>query len=155
MKSLSITIFLLGVITSLAPIKAFAQCDQFIGKILSEHLKPVIESADCPFAKKAGLDKKGHRLGNVCYESSGPTSHIRIETHLNCHGSKKGLFAFAKPSVSEDVAIEAEVRGSDCHLNYVRVKPSGEMGKALTSLFDANKEARKALEQGLTTVCNK
>jgi hypothetical protein len=104
------------------------------------------------------LDKKGHRLGNVCYESSGPTSHIRIETHLNCHGSKKSVGAIAfgdKLSVSEDVTIEAEVRGSDCHLNYARVKPSGEMGKVLTSLFDANKEARKALEQGLATVCNK
>lgn len=152
MKVFSITAPILVVLTSFAPMKAFAQCDQLIGNILSKHLRPEIENADCAVVRRAGLDKKGHELKRVCYESSGPTSHIRIDTHLNCHTSPKAVF---KSSVSENVTVEADVSGSDCKLNYVKVKPSGELGKVLVALFNANGKARKALEQGLAEVCNK
>jgi hypothetical protein len=153
MKIVRITAPFLVVITSLSPMKTFA-CDQFIGNILSKHLRPVIENASCI----AGLDKNGHQLAGVCYESSGPTSHIKIDTHLNCHASNEsvvGKLVGGKnvPSVSENVTVEADVRGADCHLNYVNVKPSGELGKVFAALFDANGKARKALEDGLAEAC--
>jgi hypothetical protein len=46
-----------------------------------------------------------------------PTSHIRIDTHLNCHASSEGFFSKlggskTTPSISENVTVEAEARGS-------------------------------------------
>lgn len=157
MNVLSSTATIILILAALTPVKAFAECDQFIGNILSKHLRPVIENADCPVA---GLDKKGHDLVGVCYESSGPTSHIIIDTHLNCHASGESVVsklfgARNAPSVSENLTVEADVRGADCHLNYVNVKPSGELGKVLVALFDANGKAREALEQGLADACKK
>jgi hypothetical protein len=57
--------------------------------------------------------------------------------------------------VSENVTVEADVMGADCHLNYVNVRPSGELGKVVVALFDANGKAREALEQGLADACKK
>jgi hypothetical protein len=150
MKVLSIT----------APVNAFAACDLFIGGILHKHLAPAVADADCPVARNVGLDKKGHYLQAVCYESSGPTSHINIDAHLNCHGSNESvvgkLFGGRNvPSVSEDVRVEVDVSGANCGVNYVKVKPSGELGKLFAHLFDANGKARKALERGLAEVCKK
>jgi hypothetical protein len=152
MKVLPITAPILVLLASLTPMKALAQCDEFVGSILSKHLRPEIENVDCAVLKRAGLDKKGHELKSVCYQSSGQNSHIRIDTHLSCQTSPNAVF---KPSISENVTVEADVRGSDCHLNYVKVKPSGELGKVLAALFNANGKARKVLEQGLAEVCNR
>jgi hypothetical protein len=157
MKTFSGTAAIFVALSALVPIKASAQCDQFIGTVLSKHLRPVIESADCPLP---GLDKKGHNLVGVCYQSSGPTSHIIIDTYLNCYASGESVVsklfgAKNAPSVSENVSVEADVNGADCHLNYVNIKPSGELGKVLAALFDANGKAREALEQGLADACKK
>jgi hypothetical protein len=142
------------------PIKAVAACDDLIGSIVTRHLGPVIANADCPVAKDAGLDQKGHKLVGVCYESQGATSKIKIDTALNCHSSdesavSKLLGAKNAPSISENVTVEAEARGAGCQLLSVEVKPSGELGKILAAMFDANGKAREALEQGLTEACKK
>jgi len=107
-----------------------------------------------------GLDKKGHKLVGVCYQSSGSTSHIVIDTSLNCHASGESVVsklfgAKNAPSVSENVTVEADVTGADCHLNYVNVKPSGALSQVLVALFNANGKAREALEQGLAEACKK
>jgi hypothetical protein len=155
----SITIYLL-VLTPLLPVNARAACDQFAGNLISKQLRPQIASIDCAVLKQAGIDKKDHKLVSVCYESTGPTSRIRIDTQLHCYGSSESVVSKLiggknAPSVSENVTVEAEARGSDCHLNDVKIQPSGELGKALAALFDANGKARKALEQGLAEACKK
>jgi hypothetical protein len=132
-------------------------CDDLVDTIIAKHLGPVIENADCPLN---GLDKKGHRLVGVCYESAGATSHIDIDTQLNCHASDESVVSHllgskSTPSVSENVTVEAEVRGADCQLVSVDVKPSGELGKMIAAMFDAKGEARKALERGLAEMCKK
>jgi hypothetical protein len=139
------------------PFNAAFACDELVDTVISRHLGPVIETADCPLP---GLDKKGHRLVGVCYESAGPTSHIRIDAQLNCHASGESvaskLFGGKNaPSASENVTIEAEARGADCQVLSVDVKPSGELGKVLAAMFDANGKARQALQQGLVDVCKK
>jgi hypothetical protein len=106
------------------------------------------------------VDKKDHKLVGVCYQSTGPTSQIRIDTQLHCYGSSESvvgkLFGGNNvPSVSENLTVEAEARGSDCQVTNVSVKPSGELGKALASLFDANGKARKALQDALAQACTK
>lgn len=160
MEVVKAAIIAVVVLIPLVPIKAAAACDELIGSIITKHLGPVIENADCPVAKDAGLDKKGHRLAGVCYKSKGPTSQIKIDTQLNCHGSdesvvSKLLGAKNAPSISENVTVLAEARGADCQLLSVEVKPSGELGKILAAMFDADGKARKALEQGLAEVCKK
>lgn len=137
------------------PFNAAFACDELVDTIISRHLGPVIETADCPLP---GLDKKDHKLVAVCYESTGPTSHIRIDAQLSCHASgesvaSKLLGAKNTPSASEDVTVEAEARGADCQLLSVNVKPSGELGKVLAVMFDANGKARQALQQGLAELC--
>jgi hypothetical protein len=52
-------------------------------------------------------------------------------------------------------ASEAEARGSDCTVIDVKVKPSGELGKALASMFNANGKASDALQQALTQACGR
>lgn len=130
----------------LAVPKTSNTCDDLVGSILAANLRPVIEDLDCSVLKKAGLDKKGHKLIGACYESFGPTSHVRVDTSLNCHTSDKALIP---SSVSENVSVEADVRGADCQVTDIRVKPSGELGKALTLMFGANGKAREALQKGL------
>jgi hypothetical protein len=137
------------------PFNAARACDDLVDTIISRHLGPVIENADCPLP---GLDKKGHKLAGVCYESTGPTSHIRIDAQLNCHASgesvvSKALGAKNTPPASENVTVEAEARGADCQLLSVDVKPSGELGKVLAAMFDAKGKARQALQQGLAEIC--
>jgi hypothetical protein len=138
--------------------KTFAACDDLIGSIITKHLGPVIANADCPVAKDAGLDQKGHKLTGVCYESQGATSKIKIDTTLNCHSSNESVVSKLlgsknSPSISENVTVEAEARGADCQLLSVEVEPSGELGKILAAMFDANGKARQALEQGLADAC--
>lgn len=145
------------VLIACIPLNAALSCDELVGTIISRHLGPVIESADCPLP---GLDKKGHKLVGVCYDSAGPTSNIRIDTLLNCHASDESVISHVfgsknAPSASENVTVEAEARGADCQLLSVDVQPSGELGKVIAAMFDANGKARQALEQGLTEVCKK
>jgi hypothetical protein len=139
---------------------AHAACDDLVDRLITSKLKPVIEDLDCSVVKNLGVDKKDHKLVGVCYESTGPTSKIRIDTQLHCQGSDKSVVSQIVgkhniPSVSENVTVMAEARGSDCKVTDTQVKPSGELGKALASLFDANGKARDALQQGLTEACGK
>lgn len=147
----------LAIAGALAPFGAAAACDALIGTIITKQLGPAIEKADCPIP---GLDKPGHKLVGVCYESAGATSKIKIDTALNCHASGEGavsklLGGNNAPSKTENVSVEAEARGSDCELLSVEVKPSGELAKLAASWFDANGKARQALQQGLADVCKK
>lgn len=141
----------------LDPSRSMAACDELVGRILTRHLRPVIENADCSIPGRAGLDKKDHKLISLCYESSGSTSRIRLDAVLSCRSGDDSvasrILGKNAPSISEDVAVEAEVRGTDCTLTGVHVGASGEVGKALASLFDADGRARTALEQGLSEVC--
>jgi hypothetical protein len=89
-----------------------------------------------------------------------PTSQIKIDTQLNYRGSDESVVSKLLDgknalSLSEKLTVEAEARGADCHLNDVKVTPSGEIGKVLAALFDANGKAREALEQGLSDACKK
>jgi len=132
-------------------------CDDLVGTIITKHLGPAIAQADCPIS---GLDKPGHKLVGVCYESAGATSKIKIDTALNCHASDEGAISKLlggknAPSISENVTVDAEARGADCQLLKVEVSPSGELGKLAAKWFDANGKAREALEQGLKEVCKK
>jgi hypothetical protein len=113
---------------------------------------------DCAVVKGLGVDKKDHKLAGVCYQSTGAMSQIRIDTQLHCYGSGESVVGKLlggknAPSVSENLTVEAEARGSDCQVMSVSVKPSGELGKALASLFDADGRARTALQDALTQAC--
>lgn len=137
-----------------------AACDDLVDRLITNKLKPVIEDLDCSVVKNLGVDKKDHKLVGVCYESTGAMSKIRIDTQLHCQGSDQSVVSkivgkHAIPSVSENVTVVAEARGSDCKVIDAQIKPSGELGKALASLFDANGKARDALQQGLTEACGK
>lgn len=160
MRFCSINTPIFAVLASLVATPSSAACDLFVSGVLFRHLAPAVADADCSVLGRAGLDKKDHHLVSVCYESSGPTSHIRIDTQLRCHASDESVMShlFGRrntPSISENVSAEAEVRGQDCHLNYVKVKPSGEISKILVAVFDANGKARKALQDGLNEICKK
>lgn len=142
------------------PVSADAACDELVGSLIKSKLRPVVEDLDCAVVKSLGVDKKDHKLVGVCYQSAGPTSQIRIDTQLHCYGSSESvvgkLFGGKNaPSVSENLTVEAEARGSDCQVTSVSVQPSGELGKALASLFDANGKARTALQDALTQACTK
>ena len=149
--------FALAIFVAFAPFKAASACDELVGTIITKHLGPAIEQADFPIP---GMDKPGHKLVGVCYESAGPTSKIKIDTALNCHASGESVTSKLTGgdkalSKTENVSVEAEARGADCQLLNVEVKPSGELAKLAASWFDANGKARQALEQGLAEVCKK
>jgi hypothetical protein len=155
MKATFITQITLILAVSSFPFHAFAACDALVGKIIETKLAPEVANADCPIK---GLDKKGHKLKGVCYESTGAQSSITVDANLNCHASSESVVGklFGKksrPSASENLKVEAVARGSDCQLESVKVKPSGEIGKLFAHLFDANGRARKALQQGLDEAC--
>jgi hypothetical protein len=157
MGLLGLAKFTLVISVALAPCGAASACDALIGTIITKQLGPAIEQADCPIP---GLDKPGHKLVGVCYESAGATSKIKIDTALNCHASGESVISKLTggdnaPSKTENVSVEAEARGSDCQLLSVDVKPSGELAKLAASWFDANGKARQALQQGLADVCKK
>lgn len=127
-------------------------CDALVGSILTANLKPAIEDLDCSILGKAGLDKKGHKLVSVCYESSGPASHVRVNASLNCHTSDRALIP---ASVSENVSVDADVSGADCQVKDVRVQASGEITKGLLKAFGANGKAGEALQKGLNQACKR
>lgn len=142
------------------PQRAGAACDELVGNLIKAKLRPVVEGLDCAVVKKLGVDNKDHKLVGVCYESTGPASQIRIDTQLHCHGSGESVVGKLlgggnAPSVSENLTVEAEARGSDCQVTRVSVRPSGELGKALAVLFDANGKAREALQDALTQACTR
>ena len=142
------------------PERAAAACDDLVGSLISAKLRPVVEDLDCAVVKNLGVDKKDHKLAGVCYQSTGPTSQIKIDTQLHCFGSGESVVGKLlggnnAPSVSENLTVEAEARGSDCQVTSVSVKPSGELGKALAALFDADGKARKALQDVLTQACTR
>lgn len=132
------------------PCSAFAQCDETIGYILQQHLKPAVESIDCAILKGAGIDKERHRLGEVCYESFGATAHLRIGAHLKCKSG--GLIP---ASISENVKIEFDINGKDCSTSNPKVSPSGELAKALAEIAGANGKLKKAVEDALVQICKK
>lgn len=139
---------------------ASAACDEFASKIIEKKLAPAIADLDCTLVKEGGLDKKGHQLKKVCYESSGVTSKIHIETYLRCYSSSESFVSKiggekTQPSISENADADAEVRGADCKLLNVKVSPSGEISKVLVKWFDVDGKARKALEGGLAEICGK
>ena len=95
-----------------------------------------------------------------CYQSTGATSHITIDTTLHCHDSDESVGSHLlgsknQASVSDHVTVEADARGSDCSVIGVQVKPSGELTKIAAKIFDADGKARKALEEGLAKACKK
>lgn len=99
----------LAIAGALAPFQSASACDALIGTIITRQLGPAIEKADCPIP---GLDKPGHKLVGVCYESAGATSKIKIDTALNCHASgesavSKLLGGDNAPSKTENVSVEA------------------------------------------------
>ena len=141
-------------------VNARAACDDLVDNLITAKLKPVIEGLDCAVVKKLDVDKPDHKLVGVCYESTGATSHIRIDTTLHCYASDESVASHLmgsknKPSVSENVTAEADARGSDCKVTDVKVKPSGALGKVLASWFDVDGKARKALQDALTQACGK
>jgi hypothetical protein len=125
-------------------------CDEFAGRLLSTYLSPAIASLGCSALGRAGLDNANHKLESVCYTSSGPTSSVQIVASLHCHTSDA---AFIKASVSERVTADATVRGSDCSVQGVTVRPSGDIGKVLSQAFDLDGRARTALQEGLDKIC--
>lgn len=154
---------LIGIVisTSLALgvcVDAHAACDDLVGNLILAKLRPAVEGLDCSVVKKLGMDKKDHKLASVCYRSNGAISGITIDARLRCYGSDKAVFTRAMgkdnaPSVSENVIIDAEARGSDCMVTALNVRPSGDLGKALVRLFDANGKARIALQKALDQAC--
>jgi len=126
-------------------------CDDLAGKLLTAHLDPAIKSLGCSALGRAGLDNAEHKLESVCYTSTGPTSTVQIVAGLTCRTSDA---AFIKTSLSERVTAEARVRGSDCLVEDVSVKPSGEIGKIFAQAFDLQGRARAALQDALAKVCS-
>jgi hypothetical protein len=126
-------------------------CDDLADKLLSLYLDPAIKSLGCSALRKAGVDKADHKLESVCYTSSGPTSAVEIVVNLHCHTGGEALIPI---SISERVTADAQVRGADCNVQSVSVRPSGEIGKILASAFNLDGSARKALQDGLSKLCS-
>jgi hypothetical protein len=157
MKQISILAPLFVALALFVSTKAIAGCDQSKGDILSKHLRPVIESLDCALLKQPGLTDKGHKLVGVCYQFFGQISRITLDAHLSCRANSEDVNAKIfgtenAPGVTENIVVDAEV-GEDCHLYDVKALPSGNLGRLLANLFKINGEGRKALEEGLATVC--
>ena len=125
-------------------------CDDLAGKLLSRYLAPAIRSLGCSELNRAGVDKSDHKLESVCYMSDGPTSSVRIVAALHC---QTGDRAFIPVSLSERVTADAVVRGADCIVQNVQLRPSGEIGKVLARGLDLDGRARKALQEGLAKLC--
>jgi hypothetical protein len=125
-------------------------CDDLADKLLSSFLGPAIKGLGCSELGKAGVDKADHKLESVCYTSSGPTSSVEIVASLHCHTGDQALIPV---SISERVTADAQVRGADCSVQNVSVRPSGEIGKVLASALNANGRARNALQEGLNKLC--
>lgn len=138
---------------------AFA-CDELISNAIKTYASPAFAELDCGIFGKAGLNKKGHTINGVCYQSSGPTSHIRIDTTLNCSASGEGAISKLlggnnRPSVSENVSADADIKGSDCSVLNLKVSVSGAIGKAVADLFGADEKGGKALGDFLKQVCKR
>lgn len=139
---------------------AHAACDDLISGVIKNHLDPVLKGAPCPVVDKIGVDKTDHKLKQVCYESNGPTSKIRMDGEFSCHSSSESVVSKAvggnnSPGFDENVTAVASIKGSDCSIIDVEVSPSGEGAKLLAKLFDAKGKARDALENALKEVCKK
>ncbi|MGY4298847.1 Tfp pilus assembly protein PilX [Bradyrhizobium sp. i1.4.4] len=135
-------------------------CDELISNAIKTYASPAFADLDCNVLGQAGLDKKGHTINNVCYESSGPMSHVRVDTTLNCHASdesvvSKLLGSKNGPSFSENVSVDADIKGADCTVLNLKVSVSGEVGKAIAALFGADEKGGKALGDFLKQVCNR
>lgn len=135
-------------------------CDELISNAIRTYASPAFAEVDCNVLGKAGLDKRGHTINNVCYQSSGPTSHIRIDATLNCHASgesvaSKILGGKNKPSVSENVSADADIKGADCSVLDLKVSVSGAIGRAIADLFGADEKGGKALGDFLKQVCKR
>lgn len=124
-------------------------CDDLADKLLSSYLAPAIQLLGCSELGKAGVDKADHKLENICYTSNGPTSAVEIVASLHCHTGKAVILV----SISERVTADAQVRGADCSVQSVSVRPSGEIGKVLASAFNVDGRARTALQEGLNKLC--
>jgi hypothetical protein len=135
-------------------------CDELISNAIKTYTSPAFAELDCGVFGKAGLDKKGHTINNVCYQSSGPTSHIRIDTTLNCSASGESVVSKLvggnnRPSVSENVSADADINGADCSVLNLKVSVSGAIGKAIADLFGADEKGGKALGDFLKQVCKR
>jgi hypothetical protein len=127
-------------------------CDEFASNLLKPHLAQAISALGCSELGRAGLDQADHKLEKVCYASTGPTSSVEIVASLRCHTSSAALLP---ASVSERVGAEAIVLGSDCTVQGIKLKPSGEIGKILSAALGLNGLARNALQNGLNQLCAK
>ncbi|KMO33786.1 hypothetical protein VQ03_24375 [Methylobacterium tarhaniae] len=129
-----------------------AGCDEFISGRIADQIRAPIETAGCSYLGKAGVDKANHKLESVCYTSSGPTSTVEIHASFSCRTGDKALIPF---STSDRVKATAEVRGSDCSVVDVKVNSSGEISKVALGIFNANGQARKALQTALNSLCRR
>lgn len=125
-------------------------CDELAGRLITSAVRPAIEGLGCQDLGRAGLDKAQHRLGSVCYESSGPVSTVAMAAELSC---RTGDGALIKASVSERISATAKVRASDCLVLGVELSASGDIGRILLRAFDVEGRARKALQDALAKVC--
>jgi hypothetical protein len=127
-------------------------CDDLADRLLSSYLGPAIQALGCSELGKAGVDVAEHKLESVCYTSSGSTSSVEIVASLSCHTSSAAVI---KGSVSERVIADAQVRGADCNVQDIKVRPSGEIGKILIGAFGVNGRAHAALQDGLSRICSR
>jgi hypothetical protein len=125
-------------------------CDELAGKLLSSYLEPAIKSLGCSALGRAGVDNADHKLESIWYTSSGPTSAVEIVASLHCHTSDAAVIPI---SISEHVTADAQIRGADCSVQSVNVKPAGEIGKILVSAFNVSGRAGTALQDGLNKMC--
>lgn len=132
-------------------------CDKFAGAVIKGLVEPQLAQLECSGFKIFGLDHKDFKIADVCYTSTGPQSHVRIDATLRCYGSSEsfiGKISGTAPSKTENATLEADVSG-DCQVGDVSVKASGEVEKVLVSVFNANDKARQALQQGISKACGK
>ncbi len=125
-----------------------AACDDFASKLIRNQLSPVIEGMSCGPLGRSGLDVPEHELREVCYSSSGPESQFDITVGLKCRTGDK---AFISAPVSETVSATAIVRGEDCQILSLDLRPSSKIGKVLAEAL--KKQAREALQSGLNEIC--
>jgi hypothetical protein len=129
---------------------AAASCDELVGRLISNAVRPAIASLGCSDFGKVGLDEAQHSVESVCYSSSGPQSEVKITIQLSC---KTSTAAVIQSSVSERVTATATVRASDCEVLQVHVDAAGEIGKILIVGFDIKGKAREALKSALRRAC--
>ena len=141
---------------------AHADCNPLLSETIKQALQPTVANIGClngfsykvtPFGPtvRIAIDKRGHRIDNLCYDPGGAMSTLKTTIQLQCKTSDKALIT---ASISEKVHATVTVRNSDCQITDYDVTTSGEIGKIIASTADLFSLVRPPLQDALDAQCN-